>query len=755
MANKTFVEKEDPNTAQVYSGYALLNEKLDIVQYSPMIAKWLKLKNIPYCLESYNPALHTFIESLVGNAKLDLNGWSHDEFLLNNKRFDCAINITNSGSNAGSVHLFLSDHVNSRLEKTFLELAELDANIGGWELIIPSQELIWSKNLYLIYGLAKATQINHALSKGFFSAESLQRYEECIEACKLGTAFIAIFDCVNAMGQAKKIRISGKPIFNAAGEVSKLRGTVQDVTEDWYDSARYNLAIETAGIGVFEFDHITSELIWNKHMYALYNKPADQPISYSQWHDSVHPEDMDIAKTAFISSIKKGHPFSNIFRVVHKNGDVKYIKASAKTFVDQDKKPLKSIGVNIDITTLIEQEDQLALQRSVALYNAKLAAVGEMAASIGHEINNPLAIAIGNIELLKEIIHRQPPPATQLLSHFTAIDSSLQRIQSIVGGMKYLAKDESKEDKLDVNINELLRITVTLFQQIYKKQGININYTPNINIQDVVVNGHFGELQQVLMNIINNARDAVLDSHVKDIRVSAGIDNRQIMIQITDSGIGIKKELHSRIFESFFSTKKPTNATGLGLAAVRRILTDHKGKIEVESEPGKGASFKVYIPLKGDVKNNQSNEGLATSPIVKPSSVAPNFDHISVIVIDDEPMLLEIIAAQLKSFGMTVLTTNSPATVLDEVKTGNYHLLITDMCMPLCDGLNLISQVKAIQTTKMSYILMTGGITEDLSKDSDSVYQQLDGILYKPFNRQALLKMLNGLNLKVENDNVR
>jgi PAS domain S-box-containing protein len=754
MPNNTPVNKQYTDDANIYSGYALLSDELQIMQHSPMIAKWLKLQVKPYYLADLNPTLHAFVKTLVNSAKLDSNGWSHDALVLHGKRFECAINIKNHSDSVGTVHLFLSDHSDSSMEKTFLELAALEANIGSWQLLVPSQQIICSKNLYLLYGLAPDDELTFSLCKRFFSPQSLQKFEHCIEACKVGTAFVEIFELLDVMGQAKKIRISAKAIYDPAGAVTSLRGTMQDVTAHWYDTARYNLAIETAGIGVFEYDHTTSELIWNKHMYALYGKDPEQPISYVQWHNSVHPDDMDIAKTAFISSIKKGYPFSNIFRTVNSNGDIKYIKASVKTFVDEAKTPLKSIGVNIDITTLIEQEDQLALQRSLSLYNVKLAAIGEMAASIGHEINNPLAIAIGNLELLKSSIHKQAVEPPQLCNHLDAIDGSLARIQSIVAGLKHLAKDDSKEDKSAVNINDLLRITLTLFRAIYEKQGVNLIYTPNMSIQHVAVNGHVGELQQVLMNIINNARDAVTDSVRKDICLSVRLENKQVIIKITDTGIGIQKSLQSRIFDNFYSAKTSRQATGLGLAVVKRILADHKGSIEVESSPGEGASFIVGLPVIEVIKSSPENDSTVTFPLLKSRAITANFKQINAIVIDDEPLLLEIVANHLTSFGIKVLTTSKPTEVLDEILTGNYQLLVTDMCMPGCDGLNLIKQVKALSSKHPKCILMTGGVTADMAKDPESAYHHLDGILNKPFNRHALLKMLNGLDLNAENDNV-
>jgi signal transduction histidine kinase/CheY-like chemotaxis protein len=374
--------------------------------------------------------------------------------------------------------------------------------------------------------------------------------------------------------------------------------------------------------------------------------------------------------------------------------------------------------------------------------------MGEIYAHIGHQINNPLAIALGNLEFLKN------PLCSQNTHHYLHdLESSLERIQSIVLSLGYLSSNTSNEAKSDVNIYDLLEIIVLLLKETYTKQGITLHYYPNQECKHIFVNGYFSELQQVLMNLISNARDAVLNTPNKDILICTELTADEINIKITDNGIGISVHEQPKIFENFYTSKEATLGTGLGLGIVKRILEDHRGSISVVSKMNAGSSFLVTLPIteSSDPPVSKKHD---MNLNIKQVSVSPNLSNVNAIIIDDEPMLLEVVAANLTSFGMNVFATDNVKTVLDEIKSGQYQLLITDMCMPDCDGLALIKKVQKLSTNKVKCILMTGGIMNGV--DPKSLYSdQMDGLLDKPFCLNELLELLNKLDLKPANQDVR
>jgi signal transduction histidine kinase/CheY-like chemotaxis protein len=379
--------------------------------------------------------------------------------------------------------------------------------------------------------------------------------------------------------------------------------------------------------------------------------------------------------------------------------------------------------------------------------------IGEMYARIGHEINNPLAIALGNLEFLKKALLINPLCSQNTQHYLHALDSSLERIQSIVSGLRYLSSDTSHEARSEIHIYDLLEITVFLLNEIYTKQGITLHYSADHERKNIFVSGYFSELQQVLMNLISNARDAVLNSPYKDILICTELTASEINIKITDSGTGISVKEQTRIFDDFYTNKKATHGTGLGLRIVKRILEDHKGSISVESKVNEGSSFLITLPIT-ESSDRPVSEKHDTNLNIKQVCVSPNLSNVNAVIIDDEPMLLELVAANLASFGMNVFATDSFKRVLSEIKNGQYQLLITDMCMPDCDGLELIKKVKKISADKVKCILMTGGIVNGVNpKSLDS--SQIDGVLDKPFCVNNLLELLNKLDLKLENQDVR
>jgi nitrogen-specific signal transduction histidine kinase len=424
---------------------------------------------------------------------------------------------------------------------------------------------------------------------------------------------------------------------------------------------------------------------------------------------------------------------------------------SQKSFFESPKNNTK-----IDDWPRSSENNKLTLEPASSPHKLKLAAIGEMSASIGHEINNPLAIAIGNLGFLKNSLLDETRTSNKSNHYLHAIENSLERVKAIVSGLSYLSRNESHESKSDVLIIDLLEITVLLLRETYAKQGVTLYYSPNQTQKNCVVNGHLGELQQVLMNIIDNARDAVIHASRKEIHISTELIHNQVIIKVTDSGMGILPDEQKKIFDNFYTTKKgylgTGLGTGLGLGIVKRIVEDHEGTISVDSTVGKGASFLITLPIT-DSSVHPSIENLGVDFSIEQHSSPPDLNNLNAIAITEEPMVLEVVAGYLESFGMNVISTSNISEVLDEIKKGNHQLLITDMCMPNCDGLQLIEQVKNLATSNIKCILMTGGTRYDHSSNPSS-YAKFDGCLEKPFGISELSDLLNSLDLKSEEQNV-
>lgn len=224
------------------------------------------------------------------------------------------------------------------------------------------------------------------------------------------------------------------------------------------------------------------------------------------------------------------------------------------------------------------------------LQSSKMAAIGELTGRIAHEINNPIAIIGTKAKLLlADYTNGSVPP--RVLADLEKIDKHAERIATITKGLLAFSRP-SIQKKSELDINEVVRSTVALVEESVRSAGIILGVT--LHAKPLLVCGNAGELQQVLLNLINNALDATQRGAKIEIRTNRG--SGSATISVSDSGGGIRPENLDRIFDPFFSTKQDGKGTGLGLSISMGLVRSHGGTIEVKSDPGKGSTFTVLLP---------------------------------------------------------------------------------------------------------------------------------------------------------------
>jgi two-component system, NtrC family, sensor kinase len=369
----------------------------------------------------------------------------------------------------------------------------------------------------------------------------------------------------------------------------------------------------------------------------------------------------------------------------------------------------------------------LEMQKQVFMAT-KLASIGELAAGVAHEINNPLAIIRGNIELL--LLEQQVQQNNAIKAPLERANQCVDRIKNIVNGLRTYARSDT-EHLEKINIHEIIDNTISLVGSIYDKD--RISFDRRINAERKHVLGNVGRFQQVLMNLFSNARDAMQGKIGKIIVDTSNRDN-QVFLRITDTGSGIKQEYLSRIFDPFFTTKDVGKGTGLGLGIVQSIVEMMKGKIYVESEEGIGTSFAMSFPC-ADGNVIENNNELQKEHSFKGK----------VLVVEDEENLRQLLVDNLKKTGLEVLDVADGSKALECCRQQQFDLILTDIKMPFMDGLNLLKAIKPLQKAKI--IVVTGGIVTEFSKeDRNNLRSLTDAYLKKPFARgelyQALEKVL-------------
>jgi PAS domain S-box-containing protein len=421
------------------------------------------------------------------------------------------------------------------------------------------------------------------------------------------------------------------------------------------------------------------------------------------------------------------------FSLLNSNKKLKYLSANCSR-IDIGKDFFFILTAN-DITEKIESEKQLNAQKELSQQNAKLASIGELAAGVGHEINNPLAIISGQLELIKKDI-AAISNNTKIEERFSKISKSIQRISNITKGLRTFARADSV-DNLYFDFSELLQETINMLQEIYAKEGVEIK--THIE-REIFTFANYGRIQQVIVNLLNNAKDAVAESSEKKIEVKLSTSNEKIHFSIQDTGCGIPYEIQNKIFEPFFTTKEVSKGTGIGLALVNSIVKEHLGEITVISKVGEGAHFKIILPI---IQNEQN---IVIKKPEKNTAKYPNERQLikdqnsAILIVDDEEDIRDILLEMLSLFPYEVLQASSVEQALAlfvENKT-SIKLILTDLTMPKKNGLRLIEELKSQHNYQGKSYIVTGGANLDI----EMIEHVVDGVVLKPFDEVEIQKII-------------
>lgn len=386
-----------------------------------------------------------------------------------------------------------------------------------------------------------------------------------------------------------------------------------------------------------------------------------------------------------------------------------------------------SIGEMINAIILQEQVES---QKKIAMHHAKLASIGEMAAGVGHEINNPLAIISGQMTLLKKQFINQYGDNPDFLQKFEKVTRSVSRIANIVQGLRTFARSD---DTLlgPVNISQIITESIAMMRDLYKTD--QVIFIDSI-AADLWIQGNAGRIQQVIINLLNNAKDAVEKAEKKIVEISAHMNHQFVRIRIKDTGCGIPESLREKIFQPFFTTKEVNKGTGIGLSLSLSIIQEHNGKLELKSEVNQGTEFIIEFQLLSQpAKLSQTQD-----PIPLSQSLENSFKAIKILIVDDEQDLREALAEILAEANLTVLLAeNGQQAQQVLLQNSDIQVIISDMKMPICDGPTLLKQIRSNGYAGKFYFI-TGGVDIDLKSITD-IYT---GILPKPFDEAQIKTLL-------------
>ncbi len=489
------------------------------------------------------------------------------------------------------------------------------------------------------------------------------------------------------------------------------------------EEERYRLVLESTRDVIWEWDVPGGRARYAGPLRELLAWPegGEEP-SFSEVQRRIHPEDRDRYMAAQREHFDKGLPYADTFRVERCDGSWVWLEARGQAICDAQGMPWRVIGSLRDITESRRLQEQL-------LQAQKMESIGRLAGGIAHDFNNLLTTIMGYTEM---VLGRLPETSREH-EELEVVRKASRRAAELTRQMLGFARKQMTQPRV-LSLNDVIR---GMEQMLRLGEEIDTSFVLAKDLWRVSMDPN--QFEQILMNLVVNARDAmpsggrltietancVLDeAYVRTRRdVKPG---EYVVVTVTDTGVGIARELQEKFFEPFFTTKEVGKGTGLGLATCFGIVKQNSGHIAVYSEPGHGAAFKVYLPRCAQTPLQGPAAGLESLPT----------GHERVLLVEDEPTVREIAVLQLRKLGYDVLAARDglEALALAMAEENRFDLVLTDMVMPRMGGRELAENLR--QARPDVRVLYMSGYTEN------GVFQGGAGGLFlqKPFSLGELAR---------------
>ncbi|MGD8667827.1 MAG: response regulator, partial [Desulfobacterales bacterium] len=422
-----------------------------------------------------------------------------------------------------------------------------------------------------------------------------------------------------------------------------------------------------------------------------------------------------------------------------KDGREIALELTASLLRDASGTPMGFRGVLRDVSDRKEAEAEKKKLEVQVQQAQKMESIGTLAGGIAHDFNNILMGIQGNASLMAIKTDASHPSYEKIKNIETYVENGTELTRQLLGFAR-----RGKYHAITTDINDVIEKSAGMFGRTKKEVRIHLDLVPEIWTVEV----DQGQIEQALLNLYVNAWQAMPDGgslSLKTENVVLGADfiNSQpykveagdyIKITVTDSGIGIDKETQARIFEPFFTTKEMGRGTGLGLASVYGIIKNHGGYINVYSDIGQGTTFTIYLPTSAE----------AVQPEVKTVTPTVVTGNGTILLIDDEKMIIDVGQELLQELGYDVLTTSSGKEAIEiyRQKSSQVDLVIMDLIMPGMSGGETYDRLKEINTHVK--VLLSSGYSIN-GQAAKIMERGCDGFIQKPFNINQLSEKIQGI----------
>jgi PAS domain S-box-containing protein len=529
-----------------------------------------------------------------------------------------------------------------------------------------------------------------------------------------------------------KIMFRGRPgVLIMAHDITERKRAAEALEKS---EASLAAAQRIAHLGSWELDlknfadPLANDIRWSDETYRIFGyEPRKAIVIHEALSKAIPPDDRQRIDAAIKDALERKDAYDLEHRILLPGGEERYVRARGEVVTDTAGHPVQIRGIVMDITERRQLGEQLRQSQ-------KMEAIGQLAGGVAHDFNNILTVIHGHASLLlvDNAITKNAARSAQQIAQAAERAAGLTRQL-----LTFSRRQVMQPRRLDLN-EVVSNMTMMLGRILGEDIALRLNYCPH----PAFIQADAGMMEQVLLNLVVNARDAMPKCGQLSIKISAAkadpnyrkyhSESRAedlVCLNVTDTGSGIDPETLRRIFEPFFTTKEVGKGTGLGLATVYGIVNQHHGSIEVDSETGKGSTFRVFLPKAKDT---------AVAEEVKTSRPAVRGGSETILVVEDEVAVRELVCSVLSGHGYKILQAETGVKALEvwQRNKKKIDLLLTDLVMPdHLNGRELAEKLRAEKETLK--VIFTSGYSADVV-GKDFVLQRGLHYLQKPYDPQKL-----------------
>jgi two-component system, cell cycle sensor histidine kinase and response regulator CckA len=531
-----------------------------------------------------------------------------------------------------------------------------------------------------------------------------------------------LYRAIDPQGVSRWVRVSAQPIKKADGSVGGSVTLYADETERFEArlaereaALQLQLALDAGRMGTWQYDPIVDVGDWSKTLDATFRFGDERP-GWQGYLERVYPEDRSAASQVLQEMLARpdGTTFEHEHRLVGDDGVIRWAKIRGR--VERSGRRLRLLGTAMDVTERRRMQDEL-------LRASRLESLGRLAGGLAHDFNNLLAAMLASIELLSDVCPAAGHEDLTTLRHVTL------RARDLTAQLLAFARQQRIELET-VELGALVRKVERLLERLVGPTVDLSIETTEPETGGLCVRADAAQLEQVLVNLVINARDAMPEGGRVNVRVRLAPDEapspQRVLLEVEDHGNGIDSEHLPHVFDPFFTTKE--TGTGLGLASSYGVVQTHGGTITVESEPGRGACFRVALPRVLPQARAVHQDG-------------PTFDGRGrVLVVDDDAAVRTSTTRMLRTLGYEVMSAadGDEAEALANQRECRLDFLVCDLAMPNKSGPEVARSIRYIQPGIK--VLFVSGYPRGAERQLPA-----DSFLQKPYDRDALARKLAAL----------